>query len=109
MMGGTGPADAAVQSFMRYLAAETGASGVRVAGIWTAAVADSLTKEKLAAVGGPNMPDPEVIVQAIAQMTMLKRAPILQQVADTAAFLASDRASGITSSIVNVTCGLIPA
>jgi NAD(P)-dependent dehydrogenase (short-subunit alcohol dehydrogenase family) len=109
MMGGTGPADAAVESFMRYLAAETGSFGVRVAGIWTAAVADSLTKEKLVAVGGPNMPDPEIIIQGITQMTMLKRPPMLQEVAETAAFLASDRASGITSTMVNVTCGLLPA
>jgi NAD(P)-dependent dehydrogenase (short-subunit alcohol dehydrogenase family) len=109
MMGGTGPADAAVESFMRYLAAETGQFGVRVAGIWTAAVADSLTREKLVAVGGPNMPDPEVIIQGIRQMTMLKRPPMLQEVADTAAFLASDRASGITSTMVNVSCGLLPA
>jgi NAD(P)-dependent dehydrogenase (short-subunit alcohol dehydrogenase family) len=109
MMGGTGPADAAVESFMRYLAAETGQFGVRVAGIWTAAVADSLTKEKLVAVGGPNMPDPEIVLRGITQMTMLKRPPVLREVAETAAFLASDRASGITSSMVNVSCGLLPA
>ena len=40
-------------------------------------------------------------------MTMLRRPPMLQQVADVAAFLASDRAAGVTSSMVNVTCGLI--
>lgn len=108
MMGGTGPADAAVESFMRYLAAETGPFGVRVAGIWTAAVADSLTREKLVAVGGPNMPDPEVVLQGVTQMTMLKRPPVLREVAETAAFLASDRASGITSTMVNVSCGLLP-
>jgi enoyl-[acyl-carrier-protein] reductase (NADH) len=41
-------------------------------------------------------------------MAMLRRAPRLAQVAETAAFLASDRAAGITGTIVNVTCGLIP-
>ena len=40
-------------------------------------------------------------------MTMLGHAPRLQQVADTAAFLASDRAGAITGTIVNVTCGLV--
>ena len=40
-------------------------------------------------------------------MTMLQRAPRLAQVADTAAFLASDRAGAITASITNVTCGLV--
>lgn len=109
MMGGTGPADAAVETFMRYLAAETGASGVRVAGIWTAGVGDTLTNEKLARVGGPNMPDVELIVRGIAQMTMLQRVPVAQEVAEVAAFLASDRASAVTNSTVNVSCGLIPA
>ena len=35
-MGSTGPADAATESFMRYLAAELGPRGVRVCGLWTA-------------------------------------------------------------------------
>jgi len=43
----------------------------------------------------------------IAQMAILRRAPTLAEVASTAAFLASDRASGITGSIVNVTSGLL--
>ena len=48
------------------------------------------------------------VERAIAGMAMLRRAPRLAQVADTAAFLASDRAAGITGTIVNVTCGLLP-
>jgi enoyl-[acyl-carrier-protein] reductase (NADH) len=40
---------------------------------------------------------------------MLGRAPSLAQVAETAAFLASDRAAGMTATIANVTCGLVPA
>src|SRR5207248_8441603 len=51
-MGSTGPADAATEAFMRYLAAEVGPNGVRVCGIWTAGVVETLTREKLAAVGG---------------------------------------------------------
>jgi enoyl-[acyl-carrier-protein] reductase (NADH) len=41
-------------------------------------------------------------------MTMLRRRPDVDQIADTAAFLASDRAGAITSGIVNATCGLLP-
>jgi NAD(P)-dependent dehydrogenase (short-subunit alcohol dehydrogenase family) len=51
--------------------------------------------------------DPADLERALAGMTMLQRAPRLAQVADTAAFLASDRAGGITGTIVNVTCGLV--
>ncbi len=39
---------------------------------------------------------------------MLGHAPKLAQVAQAAAFLASDRAAGITGTILNVTCGLVP-
>jgi NAD(P)-dependent dehydrogenase (short-subunit alcohol dehydrogenase family) len=58
-MGGTGPADAATDNYMRQLARENG------------------------------------------------RAPRLQEVADAAAFLASDLASGTTGTILNVTAGLV--
>jgi NAD(P)-dependent dehydrogenase (short-subunit alcohol dehydrogenase family) len=37
--------------------------------------------------------------------TVLGRLPTLQEVADTAAFLASDRASAITRTVVNVSSG----
>ena len=106
-MGSTGPADAAVESFMRYLAAETGAAGVRVCGIWTAGVAESLTDEKLRAVAGDAAPTAEQAVAGIASMSVMQRAPHLADVADTAAFLASDRAAGITGTMVNVTSGLV--
>jgi NAD(P)-dependent dehydrogenase (short-subunit alcohol dehydrogenase family) len=108
MMGSTGPADAATETFMRYLATEIGPHGVRVVGLYTAGVADTLTREKLAAVGGGGGIDPADVERAIAAMAMLRRAPRLAQVADAAAFLASDRAAGITGTIVNVTCGLLP-
>jgi enoyl-[acyl-carrier-protein] reductase (NADH) len=42
-------------------------------------------------------------------MTTLERAPVIAQVADTAAFLASDHAAGITATNVDVTCGLVLA
>jgi hypothetical protein len=51
--------------------------------------------------------DVEAILAHLAGMTMLGRAPALQQIADTAAFLASDGAGAITSGTVNATCGLI--
>jgi NAD(P)-dependent dehydrogenase (short-subunit alcohol dehydrogenase family) len=84
-MGGTGPADAATESLMHYLAAEVGPRGVRVACLWTA---------------GVFYPD------LMGPLSMLNRGPTLQQLADTAAFLASDLASGITGSIINASSGV---
>lgn len=106
-MGSTGPADAATEAFIRYLAAELGPHGIRVCGIWTAGVAETLTKEKLTEVGGVNVPDPQTVVEMIAGMAALRRAPRLADVAEVATFLASDRAAGITGTMTNVTSGLV--
>ena len=108
-MGSTGPADAAQEAFLRYLAAEIGPVGVRVLGIYTAGVAGTLTSEKLAKVN-PALAgvDPQMLVQGIAGAAMLRRAPALQDIAETATFLASDRAGSMTGTIVNATCGLVP-
>jgi NAD(P)-dependent dehydrogenase (short-subunit alcohol dehydrogenase family) len=84
-MGGTGPADAATESFLHYLAAEVGPNGVRVVGLWTAGVSY-----------------PELM----APLSMLNKGPTLEQLAETAAFVASDLGNGITGSIVNVSSGV---
>jgi enoyl-[acyl-carrier-protein] reductase (NADH) len=104
-MGSTGPTDAAVESFMRYLAAEVGPSGVRVCGIWTAGVAETLTDAKVTEVD-PNA-QASAALEMISRMSVLRRTPRLAEVAETAAFLASDRAAGITGSMTNVTAGLV--
>jgi NAD(P)-dependent dehydrogenase (short-subunit alcohol dehydrogenase family) len=110
MMGGTGPADAATEVFLRYLAKEIGPRGVRVIGLWTAGVPETFglpddTNEARRA-SGMGAADIEAM---LGPMTMLGHAPRLDQLADAAAFLASDRAGGITGTRVNVTCGLVPA
>jgi NAD(P)-dependent dehydrogenase (short-subunit alcohol dehydrogenase family) len=107
-MGGTGPADAATETFLRYLAGEIGAQGVRVLAIHTAGVQETLTSRKVQDVNA-DAPDPEDVIRMISGMALLQRAPRLSEVAETAAFLASDKASGITASIANVTCGLVTA
>src|SRR5438045_4799161 len=65
MMGGTGPADAATDAFVRNLAMEVGPSGERVVGPWAAGIPDTLSPANLAAVhanlDGPplqRLPDP---------------------------------------------------
>lgn len=84
-MGGTGPADAAMEVFLRYLAAEAGPHGVRTACLWA-----------------PGVSYPE----AMGELSLLGRGPTLEQFADAATFVASDRGAGITASIVNVSSGV---
>jgi enoyl-[acyl-carrier-protein] reductase (NADH) len=76
-----------------------------VLGMYTAGVRGTLSSEKLREVAD-NAPDPDEVDRMLSGMAMLGRTPRVDDVAETAAFLASDRSAGITANIVNVTCGL---
>ncbi|MFC6021236.1 SDR family NAD(P)-dependent oxidoreductase [Plantactinospora solaniradicis] len=104
MMGSTGPADAAIDTFIRNLAMEVGPHGVRALGLWTAGIPETLTVEKLSAVNS-NLDESALagILAGLDQARMTRRSPRLAEVAETIAFLASDRAAGITGTFVNVT------
>lgn len=111
MMGGTGPADAAIDTLVRNLAVELGPSGVRVLGIWAAGVPETLTPAKLAAVNADLQLDDAALQGLLAQLDqlrLLRRSPRLAEVADVVAFLASDRAAAITGSFTNAT-GMFPS
>jgi NAD(P)-dependent dehydrogenase (short-subunit alcohol dehydrogenase family) len=111
MMGGTGPADAATDTFIRNLAAEVGPHGVRVVGIWTAGLPETFSKEKLEAVDSKFGDEAafQGLIESLDQMRMTRRSPRLAEVAAVAAFLASDRAGAITGAFVNVTSGTFPS
>jgi enoyl-[acyl-carrier-protein] reductase (NADH) len=109
MMGSTGPADAAIDTYIRNLAAEVGPHGVRVLGIWAAGVPETLSPEKLAAVNnGMQLDDAafQGLLSQLDQMRMLRKSPRLAQIADVAVFLACDQAAAITATWVNVTGGM---
>jgi NAD(P)-dependent dehydrogenase (short-subunit alcohol dehydrogenase family) len=109
MMGGTGPADGATDAFIRNLAAEIGPQGVRVLGIWTAGLPETMSAEKLAPyTGGQQMDEAAIqgLIENLDGMRMTRRSPTLAEVAGTAAFLASDKAGAITGAFVNVTSGM---
>src|SRR5829696_2577411 len=112
MMGGTGPADAATDAFVRNLAAEIGPRGVRVLGIWTAGLPETFSREKLAAVNSNLALDDAAyqgLLDSLDQMRMTRRSPRLDEVAATATFLASDKAGAITGTFVNVPSGMFPS
>lgn len=107
MMGSTGPADAATDTFVRNLAAEIGPQGVRVVGIWTAGLPETFSKEKLAAVDSRFEDEAAFrgLIENLDRMRLTRRSPRLAEVAATAAFLASEKAGAITGTFVNATSG----
>jgi NAD(P)-dependent dehydrogenase (short-subunit alcohol dehydrogenase family) len=109
MMGSTGPADAATDTFVRNLAAEIGPRGVRVVGIWTAGLPETFSREKLAAVDSKFRDEAAFrgLIENLDRMRMTRRSPRLAEVAATAAFLASEKAGAITGTFVNVTSGTL--
>src|SRR5260221_209276 len=50
----------------------------------------------------------EQFTAQLAEMTPLRRLPTLVEVANVAAFLASDQASAMTATVANLSCGFIP-
>lgn len=107
---GYGVACAALEAMTRHLAGELGASGVRAVCLRADAIPDALTRshsrEVFTEVAAAHGLTPEAMLAAHAEAkTLLRRLPTLRQVADAAAFFASDRAAATTGAIVNLTCG----
>jgi 3-oxoacyl-[acyl-carrier protein] reductase len=109
---GYGVACAAIEAISRHLAGELGPSGVRVVclmpdAIPEAAAAGSHSRDVFQPVAErAGLTVQDLLAQA-TDRTLLKRFPTLADVANTAAFLASDHASAITGTVANLTCGTI--
>ncbi|MDL4820244.1 SDR family NAD(P)-dependent oxidoreductase [Actinomadura opuntiae] len=99
-MGGFGVACAAIEGLTRALAGELGTSGVRVVCLRPEGIAEPFAD-----------PDPAshraTITDVVEQEALLRRRPSVREVADVAAFLASDRAGAMTGTVVNVSCGTV--
>jgi NAD(P)-dependent dehydrogenase (short-subunit alcohol dehydrogenase family) len=108
-LGGTLVAWAAIEAQCRQWACELGPQGVRVVWLRTAGIPEAIpdTGDALADLGtgfGAGMTRDEIIA-GMRDATMLDRLPTLAEVGDVAAFLASDRASAMTATLANITCG----
>jgi len=101
-VGGFGPACSAIEGFSRNLAAELGPYGIRVVCLRSAGSPDSEVFIKAVEAGGTPA---KTAVKDLINDTMLRRLPLLNEIANVAAFMASDRASGMTGMVANVTCG----
>ena len=106
--GGFGPAFAAREALTRELSAELAPHGIRVVGLRPQGIpgTDSLNEafEPRAEATGMTL---EEFQEAGASRTHARRLSSLEEVANIAAFLASDRASGMTGTTVNLSMGTL--
>jgi NAD(P)-dependent dehydrogenase (short-subunit alcohol dehydrogenase family) len=106
LVGGYGPAMAAQEALTRQLSAELAPQGIRVVGLRPQAIPDSRTikdaYEPRAKATGMTWDQWQ---DSLASKTHPRRLMTLDEVANMAVFMASDRASGMTGTIVNMTMG----
>lgn len=105
-VGGFGPLCAGIENFSRNLACELGVAGVRVVNIRSAGSPDSRPFRD-AKEAAPN--EIGEILSKMKSDTMLKDMPLMEDIASTAVFLASDAARKITGTTIDVTVGTTAA
>ncbi len=106
LVGGIGPAWAAMEALSRNLAAELGPQGVRVICLRSAGMPETpIVQEVLGLHAKATGMTPDQVQALWAAPTLLRRLGTLDETANVAAFMASDRASGMTGTFINVTCG----
>jgi NAD(P)-dependent dehydrogenase (short-subunit alcohol dehydrogenase family) len=102
--GGYGPAQAAKEALTRDLSAELAPQGIRVVGLRPHGMPETSTMKE-AFDAKPTGMTWEQYQDLLAGMTHPRRVMTLEDVATTAVFMASDRASGMTGTTVNLTMG----
>jgi NAD(P)-dependent dehydrogenase (short-subunit alcohol dehydrogenase family) len=105
-VGGFGPAMAAKEALTRDLSVELAPAGIRVVGLRPQAMPETATIreafEPRATASGLTW---EQWQSSLAGQTHPRRLMTLEEMANVAAFVASDRASGLTGTTVNLTLG----
>ena len=106
LVGGYGPAQAAKEALTRDLSAELAPHGIRVVGLRPQAMPETRTirdaYEPRAEASGMTW---EQWQEMLASRTHPRRLMTLEEMANVAAFMASDQASGMTGTTVNLTMG----
>jgi NAD(P)-dependent dehydrogenase (short-subunit alcohol dehydrogenase family) len=106
LIGGFGVSCEAIEGLWRTWAAELGQHGIRVVCLRSAGSPDTPAiqgvAELHAAAAGVTS---EQFVTDLGRGTLLGRLPLVAEVANAAALLASDHASALTGTYINVTCG----
>jgi NAD(P)-dependent dehydrogenase (short-subunit alcohol dehydrogenase family) len=105
-IGGGGPAMAAVEALTRNLSAELAPQGIRVVGLRPQGIPEtSRIRESFEGYAKSSGMSWQQFQGTLASRTHTRRLSTLAEVTDTAVFLASDKASGMTGTIVNLSMG----
>jgi NAD(P)-dependent dehydrogenase (short-subunit alcohol dehydrogenase family) len=105
-VGGAGPAMAAVEALTRDLSAELAPQGIRVIGLRPQGMPETARiKESFGLYATASGMTWEQFKESLAGRTHTRRLSTLAEMANTAVFMASDKASGMTGTTVNLTMG----
>jgi NAD(P)-dependent dehydrogenase (short-subunit alcohol dehydrogenase family) len=106
LSGGYGPAMAAEEALTRLLSAELAAQGIRVVGLRPQGLPETATLKEGFEVRAERLGISwEQFQESLAGKTHTRRLMTLDEVANMAVFMASDKASGMTGTTVNLTMG----
>jgi NAD(P)-dependent dehydrogenase (short-subunit alcohol dehydrogenase family) len=106
LSGGYGPAMAAEEALTRLLSAELAPHGIRVVGLRPQAIPETDTlKEAFDIRARTSHVTWEQFQESLASKTHPRRLMTLAEMANVAVFMASDQASGMTGTTVNLTMG----
>jgi NAD(P)-dependent dehydrogenase (short-subunit alcohol dehydrogenase family) len=102
--GGYGPAQAAKEALTRDLSAELAPQGIRVVSLRPHAMPETRTMKEVFDTKASGMTW-EQFEGYLASTTHPRRVMTLAEMANVAVFMASDQASGMTGTTVNLTMG----
>ena len=106
LVGGYGPAQAAKEALTRAFSAELAPHGIRVVGLRPQGMPETRTiKDAFGPRAKASGMTWEQWQEMLASKTHPRRLMALEEMANMAVFMASDRASGMTGTIVNLTMG----
>jgi NAD(P)-dependent dehydrogenase (short-subunit alcohol dehydrogenase family) len=106
LVGGYGPAHAAKEALTRSLSAELAPHGIRVVGLRPHGMPETATMREVFDAKADALGITWEQFQAyLGGTTHPRRVMTLDEMANTAAFMASDKASGMTGTTVNLTMG----
>jgi len=108
LVGGMGPAWAAMEGLTRSLSAELAAQGVRAVCLRSTGLPETGTIDVVFGLHAKAMGiDAKQFLALVESRTHRQRSTSLAELADAAVFLASDRARALTGTVANLTGGIV--